>query len=115
MIMAEIIIMAEFRIIVSDKEIRNALDGLRCFMGPTGAKPGCIQCSIACDADNPNLITYTEKWESEEYLRPHLQSHQYRQLLSIIELAAREPEIVFYHINQTGGLEVIENARTQII
>ncbi|MGA1842712.1 MAG: putative quinol monooxygenase [bacterium] len=106
--------MAEFRFLVSNKDRKNALDGLRCFLGPTGAKPGCIRCSISCDADKPNLITYTEKWQSEEFLRQHIQSHQYRQLLSIIELSVRKPEIGFYHITQTGGLEVIENARTQI-
>ena len=106
--------MAEFRILVSNKDRKNALDGLRSFLGPTGVKPGCIRCSIACDADNPNLITFTEKWQSQEYLWQHIQSHQYKQLLSIIELAVRKPEIGFYHITQTGGLEVIENARTQI-
>ncbi|MGA1865571.1 MAG: putative quinol monooxygenase [bacterium] len=107
-------IMAEFRIMVSDKERKSALDGLRSFMGPTGVKPGCIRCSISCDADNPNLITFTEKWQSQECLRQHIQSHQYRQLLSIIELSVREPEIGFYQITQIGGLEVIEEARTQI-
>ena len=103
-----------FRIHVSNKERKNALYGLRSFLGLTGAKPGCIRCSIASDADNPNLITFTEKWQFEECLRQYIQRHQYQQLLSIIELSIRKPEIRFYHITQTGGLEVIEDARTQI-
>jgi quinol monooxygenase YgiN len=103
-------IIAEFRIMVSNKERKNALDGLRSFLGPVEAEPGCIRCSITCDADNPNLITFTEKWQSQECLRQHIQGHRYRHLLSIIELSVREPEIRFYHITQTGGLEVIENA-----
>ncbi len=105
--------MAEFRIIVANKERKSALDGLRCFIGQTEARPGCIRCSITCDADNPNLITYMEKWQSEEFLRLHLQSYQYQHLLHVIELSVSEPEIGFYYITQTGGLEVIEDARTK--
>lgn len=55
------------------------------------------------------------KWQSKKFLRQHLQSHRYQKLLYSIELSARAPETGYYHITQTGGLEVIEDVSTQRI
>jgi hypothetical protein len=42
----------------------------------------------------------------------HLRSHQYRELLLVMELAVAAPEVRFDAVSRSTGFETIEGART---
>ena len=50
-------------------------------------------------------------WRSDEELNLHLRSDDYRNLLLVLEMALKEPEIRFDTISSSTGIETIEKAR----
>ena len=54
-----------------------------------------------------------ELWTSNEELRHHLRSDEYRRILLVVEMAAEPPEIRFDTIAHSTGVETIEQARIQ--
>jgi len=54
-----------------------------------------------------------ETWRSEKDLDLHLRSDEYRYLLLVLEMALKQPEIKFYTISSSTGMETIEKARSQ--
>ena len=55
---------------------------------------------------------FEEVWQSEVDANRHLRSHQYRELLLVMELAVAAPEVRFDTVSHSTGIETIEGART---
>ena len=53
--------------------------------------------------------------EPEEDLDLHLRSEEYRNLLLVLEMALKQPEIRFDTISNTTGIETIEKARGHLM
>ncbi len=51
-------------------------------------------------------------WKNEKDLASHLRSDEYQKILLVAEMASAPPEIRFYTIQRTSGVETIEKART---
>lgn len=77
----------------------------------TRAKPGCQCCCIYEQANDKHAVLYIEQWQSMEALQRHVQSSMYMRLLTAMELASEAPEIQFYEVSQTRGMEMIEALR----
>jgi quinol monooxygenase YgiN len=77
-------------------------------------EPNCIGTHLYRGVDDVRAIMIEERWISEEHMRQHLQSDSYRRILLVIEMAEEPPEIRFEKIVQSGGMETIEKARSQI-
>jgi quinol monooxygenase YgiN len=75
------------------------------------AEPGCLSCNIYDDVQEKNVLMLREVWRSEEDLDRHLRSDEYRNLLLVLEMAIKEPEISFDTISSSTGIETIERAR----
>ena len=56
-----------------------------------------------------------EVWRTEEGLDLHLRSEEYRNLLLVLEMALKQPEIRFDTISSTTGIETIEKARGHLM
>ncbi|MEN8243786.1 MAG: hypothetical protein ABFS43_02660 [Thermodesulfobacteriota bacterium] len=54
-----------------------------------------------------------ELWESDRDILQHLRSGTYRRILLVIEMAEEPPDIRFDFIADSGGVEVIEQARNK--
>ena len=52
-----------------------------------------------------------EEWETEADLNRHVQSELYSWVVAAMELSARAPEIAFYGIAETRGIELIQELR----
>jgi len=52
-----------------------------------------------------------EVWKSEKDLNLHLRSNEYRNVLLVLEMALKQPEIRFDTISSSTGIETIEKAR----
>ena len=79
-----------------------------------GAQPGCVSCNIYGDLQEKNVLMIEEVWRSEQDLDLHLRSKEYLKLLLVVEMSLKQPEIRFYTISSSSGIETIEKARSVI-
>jgi quinol monooxygenase YgiN len=77
----------------------------------TRVETGCITCRIYQDVQEDHSIMLDEIWKNEEDLNRHLRSDEYRNVLLVMEMAVKRPEIRFETILITNGIETIEKAR----
>ena len=53
---------------------------------------------------------FEELWADEKSLTKHLRSDEYRNILLVVEMASEPPEIRFYQIVGSTGMQTIEDA-----
>jgi quinol monooxygenase YgiN len=91
----------------------EALKILKALVARNQARPDdCVFCRICEDALEENILQFEEMWMSEEELVRHLRSDEYRNLLLVMEMALKQPEIRFDTISSSTGIETIEKARS---
>jgi quinol monooxygenase YgiN len=78
----------------------------------TRVQPGCISCRVYHDSQEEQVIMIEEVWKSQEDLDQHLRSDEYRNVLLVVEMAQKEPEIKFSSFSHSTGVEIIEKARS---
>jgi quinol monooxygenase YgiN len=76
--------------------------------------PGCLGCNIYGDLQEKNVIALEQVWRAEEDLNLHLRSGEYLNLLLVLEMSTRQPEIRFDIISSSSGIETIEKARSSL-
>jgi len=54
---------------------------------------------------------FEEVWRTKEDLEVHIRSDEYLNLLLVLEMALKQPEIRFDTISSSTGIETIEKAR----
>ncbi|HEY4744798.1 MAG TPA: antibiotic biosynthesis monooxygenase [Desulfuromonadaceae bacterium] len=91
---------------------QEVLDILLSVKGPMLAASGSIECSIYEERDEEYAIIFMEKWHMRSEMIDHIGSALYARVLKALELSDRPPEICFYEIAGTQGIELIENVRT---
>ena len=77
-------------------------------------QPGCLSCHIYGDLQQKNVYMFEEVWRSEEDLNLHLRSEEYLNLLLVLEMSLKKPDIRFHNISSSSGIETIEKARSGI-
>ena len=73
--------------------------------------PGCLSCHFYEDLQQIHVLMLVEVWRAEEDLNHHLRSEEYRNLLVVLEMSLKQPEIRFDTISSSMGIEAIEKAR----
>ena len=68
-------------------------------------------CHISKDVEDDNVLVYEESWRSQEDLARHLRSEKYLNILMVMEMALKHPEVSFNTVSTSSGLETIEKAR----
>jgi quinol monooxygenase YgiN len=91
---------------------QEVLDILLSVKGPTLAASGCIESCIWQELDDDHTVVYMEKWNMRSEMIDHISSALYARVLKALELSDREPEICFYEIAGTQGMELIESVRS---
>jgi quinol monooxygenase YgiN len=109
--MEEPMIQATIRMLIPPQKRHEALRILRSVAEPCRDYPGCLACHVYGDLEEKNLLMLEEFWRSEEDLELHLRSDEYRNLLLVLEMATKQPEIRFDTISNSAGIEAIEKAR----
>ena len=97
---------------VSHKRRKDFMNSARLILGPTRIQPGCISCRLYQDLDESDAVFLVEEWDSRKKLDRHLNSDQYRVILSLMEGSDRFPDIKINTISKTEGLEAIEAVRS---
>ena len=73
--------------------------------------PGCLSCHIYVDINEKNILMLEDVWRSEEDMNLHLRSEEYLNLLLVMEMSTKQPEIRFETISSSKGVGAIEKAR----
>ncbi len=105
-------ITVNLRIKVPRERHRDFMDSARLILEPTRIQSGCISCRLYQDLDEPDAVFLVEEWKSRKELDCHLNSEQYRIVLSLMEASDQFPEIKLNTISKMEGLEAIEAARS---
>ena len=104
--------LATIRMTIPPQKSGEVLKILRSVAEQCRYDHGCLCCHIYGDLQEKNVLMIEEVWRSEEELAVHLRSDEYRNLLLVLELALKQPEIKFDTISSSTGIETIEKARS---
>jgi quinol monooxygenase YgiN len=101
---------ATIRMKMPGQKAKEAMEILRSVAERTRVEPGCISCRIYRDDQEEHAILIEEFWRSQKELERHLRSAEYRNVLLVVEMSQKEPEVKFHEIVGSSGLETIEKA-----
>jgi quinol monooxygenase YgiN len=73
----------------------------------------CINCHIYEDLQEKNVLMIEQVWRTDESLDLHIRTDEYHDLLLVLEMSRKQPEIRFDTILKSAGIETIERARSQ--
>ena len=103
---------ATIRMTIPPKKSGEALKILRSMSELCKDDAGCLGCYIYEDVQEKNVIMFEEMWGSEEDLERHLRSGEYRNVLLVMEMSLKHPEVRFTTVSTSTGIETIEKARS---
>ena len=92
-------------------KLDEAIEILNSIAQRTRFESGCLSCYVYQDVDSENALMIEEIWKDEKDLARHLRSDEYQKILLVAEMASAPPEIRFYNILRTTGVETVEEAR----
>ncbi len=104
-------IIASLKITVSHEKQQSVLQTIRTILGWTCAQTGCISMRFYQDTNDPESMVLLEEWKDWASIENHIRSDSYRSILELMELSSEQPEIKFYSISETTGMEAIESLR----
>lgn len=99
------------RIKVPLHQYGSFFDAARMYVGPTRVQPGCISCSFYQDVYDSDMFVLVEEWENRKAVDKHLQSEQYRIVLSLMDISDHPPDLKVSTISRTEGLEAVRTVR----
>jgi quinol monooxygenase YgiN len=105
-------VLATIRMIIPPKKRSEALRILRWMAEQCKVLPGCLGCHIYEDVQEDNVLIFEEMWRNEEDLAQHLRSEKYQDVLLVMEMALKHPEVRFNMVSTSTGIETIEKARS---
>ena len=94
-----------FRVRVPIRRRNEAARILRSLPGPARVRPGCLNCHLYQDIEDPATLALVQEWESWDDLERYLRSEDYPKLLAVVELAVEQPAIWFDTIEIRDGME----------
>ena len=104
-------ITATIRMTIPRKKRGEALKILRSMAAQCEIHPGFLCCYIYEDVQEENVLMFEEIWRNEEDLAQHLRSKEYQDVLLVMEMALKHPEVSFNTVSTSTGIETIEKAR----
>jgi quinol monooxygenase YgiN len=113
--MEKSMILATIRMLISPEKRDDALKILKPIAERSGDDPGCLSCHIYEDLKEKDVFMFEEIWKSEADLERHMRSKEYLNLLLVVEMARKRPEIRFDTISNSTGIETIERARKHAV
>jgi len=107
-------VVATIRMTFPAKKVGEALRILRSMAEQSRVEPGCLSSCVYRNGQEDNVLMFEQKWSTEADLERYLRADDYRQLLVVLEMAIRQPEIRFDTISSSTGIETIEKARSSV-
>ncbi|MFY9942209.1 MAG: antibiotic biosynthesis monooxygenase family protein [Desulfobacterales bacterium] len=76
-------------------------------------KEGCLSSRLYQDAMNGKTLLFEEIWADENHFQGHLRSDEFRNVLLVVEMASKPPEIQFDRIDHSTGIGTIQKMGEQ--
>jgi hypothetical protein len=70
-----------------------------------------LKAQVYVEDGRNDTILYTEEWDSEEEFCEHMRSELYRRILAAMDISKSAPELCFYQVSATQGLELVYQIR----
>lgn len=86
----------------------DVLKTIHTIIGPTRVQSGCLHCGFYSNTQNDDELILLEKWESEEAMEKHIRSNDFRKIIAAMETVIEPPEITFFTVASTEGIELVE-------
>jgi quinol monooxygenase YgiN len=99
------------RMLIPTGKRKEARRILAAMIGRIRLEEGCLSCRLYQEAMGTKSLMFEEIWANEKRLKKHLRSEEFRNVLLVVEMASRPPEIRFDRIAQSTGIETIEDVR----
>ncbi len=104
---------ATIRMMIPPQKSDAVLGILRSVLEHCRDNPRCLGSHLYGDLQEKNVLMLEQVWNAEEDMERHLRSDEYRNLLLVLELSLKRPEIRFDTVSSSSGIETIERARSQ--
>ena len=105
-------VLATIRMTISARKFGEALRILRSVAERSRVQPGCLSCQVYRNGQEDNVLMFEQIWRTEGTLNLYLQSDEYRNVLLVMEMALKQPEVRFNTVSTATGIETIEKARS---
>jgi quinol monooxygenase YgiN len=109
--MEKSMIVSTVRMTIPPRKCAEALKILSSIAEQCRNYHGCICCHIYEDLQEKNVLMLEVLWKANEDLKLHIRSDEYRNLLMVLGMALKQPEIRFDTIAHSTGIETVEKAR----
>jgi len=100
------------RIYPAPEHEHAVIDVLDSLKGPITTNSDCLVCAITVETDGTGAVCYLEKWRTSEALKKHMRSALFGRILAAMEFSRLPPEVAFYSVTETVGLEMVALARS---
>ena len=101
-------VVLSLRVRAPEERREDILRSIRSLIGPATAEKACLACQVFQEARDPNSITFVQAWTSRAQLDRHVRSHQYRNLLSVLDLSHTAPEVRLDDVSPLNrGIDVL--------
>lgn len=107
-------ILSTIRMPIPVQKHNDALGILRSIAMQCRDDPGCLSCHVYRDVEDSNVLLLQGAWKVKENLDFHVRSDEYHNLLQVMEMSLKQPEIRFDTISSSTGIESIEKTRRTI-
>jgi len=101
----------ELRVTVPPGKERAVRREAQRLLGPTRARPGCLDCRCLRDTESDTTLILTEQWDSREHLESHVRSDDFRVMLGLMDLATETPGVRIHEVSSTSGLDELAKIR----
>ena len=106
-------ILSKIQIRSSGSNRNEMLQVVSSFLGPSRYADGCEGFWLYEDLYEKNNLELFSQWQSQESLDQYIRSSHFSQLLNLLELSEKSPEMLFYEVSDIKGMEVVESVRLQ--
>ncbi|HRZ54590.1 MAG TPA: hypothetical protein P5525_03915 [Candidatus Paceibacterota bacterium] len=99
------------RISAKAKGLAPMIQSLAKVMFQAKLEPGCVDCRVYVETENPQSLVYVEQWVTQQDFESGLVSRRFGTLLSIMESARQAPELEVRTVSEQRGLDYVRSVR----
>ena len=109
--MEKVILKLQVKVPFSKRE--EAIEIFNTFLEPLRVHPGLISAGIYAEIEDDGLLLL-EEWNARDHLTRHVQSHDFKKILAVMDMALEQPVIQFETISCSQGFELVEKLRAEM-
>ena len=107
-------VLSTIRMTIPVEKQNDALRIIRSIAVQSRDDRGCISCCVYRDIEDSNVLMLQGNWKDKDNLGLHIRSDEYLNLLLVLEMSLKQPEVIFDTISSSTGIETIEKIRSTI-